>query len=163
PLLQKSVSGRPRLRFALAPEPLRILGDAARLEQVLFNLVTNAGDATLEKGEILVSTGTVDASEARWQTEPAASAARAIRLEVRDTGVGMRQEVLDHLFEPFFSTKSPDHGSGLGLASVYGIVQQSGGVIRVASEAGQGTQFSVYFPERTDATPDARDGSSVSV
>ena len=117
------------------------------LEQILVNLVRNAGDATAGDGAIEIRTGRAESGElaaiADWDRERGA----AIRLEVADDGAGMSAEQQAHLFEPFFTTKEPGRGTGLGLASVYGIVQQSGGAIAVESRAGAGTTFRIFLPE----------------
>ena len=154
PLLRRSVTGpdgsarsdgAERLHFDLEPLPLPVRADAAGLEQILMNLVRNASDATRNGGEIRVVTRRAGATEVARLTEFAAQAGGAIRLEVADSGVGMDAEVQAHLFEPFFTTKPPGEGTGLGLASVYGIVQQCGGTIQVESAAGRGASFRVYL------------------
>ncbi len=134
-----------RLHFDLDASPLHVRADAAGLEQILMNLVRNAGDATQGGGEIRVVTRRAAVEEVARLAEFPSGAQGAIRLEVIDTGIGMSPEVQAQLFEPFFSTKAAGHGTGLGLASVYGIVQQCGGAIQVESAAGRGATFRVYL------------------
>jgi signal transduction histidine kinase len=147
PLLRRSLDGRDRLTLELGAGPLSAFADRASLEQVLVNLVRNAGDATAERGEIVVRAGVAQPAEleelAGWSAPPTG----ALYFEVADSGVGMSAEVKAHLFEPFFTTKAPGRGTGLGLASVYGIVQQIGGALRVESEPDQGTTVRVFLPE----------------
>ncbi len=120
-----------QLRLELARRPLRVLGDRAQLEQVLGNLVLNARDALSEGGALQISTG-CDGESAR--------------LDLRDDGSGMSEEVQRHLFEPFFTTKGASRGTGLGLASCLGIVRQHDGSIRVESTLGRGTLVSIRLP-----------------
>jgi signal transduction histidine kinase len=152
PLLRRSVEGRERLRLELAPEPLPLRADATQLEQVLLNLVGNAAEATVERGEITIRTARA--------TNGGASAPTAVVLGVIDTGIGMSDEVQSRLFEPFFTTKPPGEGTGLGMASVHGIVEQSGGTIWVASRLGDGTRIEVHLPAaERDEPPAAAHGS----
>ena len=142
-----------RLRVDLDSLPLHVRADAAGLEQILMNLVRNAGDATRDGGEIRIRTGRASSAEFAhlpgWKGAPGA----AIRLEVSDSGSGMSPEVQAHLFEPFFSTKPAGRGNGLGLASVYGIVQQCGGAILVETSPGRGTTFRIYLQDARPPQP----------
>ncbi|MGM0576226.1 MAG: PAS domain S-box protein [Myxococcota bacterium] len=124
-----------------------VLADEGHLAQVLLNLVINARDALPEGGRVRLSTGfALDApTEAPFQTAEHQGA--WARLTVEDDGCGMEEHVRRHMFEPFFTTKGRERGTGLGLATVYGIVAQSGGRIRVRTRPGQGTRVDVYLPE----------------
>jgi CheY-like chemotaxis protein len=122
------------------------------IDQILLNLVVNARDAMPEGGRIIIETSAVE-----FDDDVAARTARArpgsfACLTVSDTGCGIPPEVLPHIFEPFFTTKEVGKGSGLGLATVFGIVQQHEGWINVYSEAGRGTTFRVYLPRQTKAS-----------
>jgi CheY-like chemotaxis protein len=120
--------------------------DPAQLEQVLINLAVNSRDAMPSGGRLSLSTGNLAVEPGHPDLPPGSW----VRLRVRDTGVGMSRDVKDHLFEPFFTTKHPGRGTGLGLATVYGIVRQAGGHVRVESQPGAGSTFDVLLP-RTEA------------
>lgn len=115
--------------------------DPHQLEQVLFNLAINARDAMGSRGELLVTT-----SNPLSPTLPQASEVGELLIEVRDNGSGIDPEILPKIFDPFFTTKSEGHGTGLGLSTVFGIVEQAGGTIRAHSEVGKGTSFHIHLP-----------------
>jgi CheY-like chemotaxis protein len=117
-----------------------VLMDPSQVDQILANLCVNARDATDGAGEVLISTSNVQMELGEVPS------GEYILLKVKDDGHGIEKETLEHLFEPFFTTKAPGGGTGLGLATVYGIVKQNGGHIRVTSEASQGTEFRIYLP-----------------
>ncbi len=123
-----------------------IRADAVQIEQVMMNLVVNARDAMPTGGTLAVTCADVEVDEAHAAAHVGAKPGPYVMLAVSDTGVGMSKETMDHMFEPFFTTKPSGEGAGLGLATVYGIVRQTGAHITVESEVGKGSVFTVYFP-----------------
>jgi two-component system cell cycle sensor histidine kinase/response regulator CckA len=142
----------------LSPTPAIIRIDPSELEQILLNLVINARDAVPAGGHIGLEVSRGPAPDTGGELPPG----DWVRLRVRDNGTGLSSEAREHLFEPFFTTKEEGKGTGLGLASVYGIVRQSHGVISVTSDAGQGTTFTLSWPavQVAAATPDDAPASS---
>jgi PAS domain S-box-containing protein len=163
PMLQRLIGEHIVLETALDPGAGSICVDLGQLEQVVLNLVVNARDAMPDGGRLTLRTGReILERQETSEGEEMPSGSYAV-LAVRDTGSGMEPEVLSRLFEPFFTTKDRDKGSGLGLATVHGIVHQSGGGIRVESTPGQGTRFTIFLPHTEEAAePMAETGAVVS-
>ena len=130
-------------------DPMLVKMDPAQIDQILANLVVNARDAIAGIGKIIIETGQATFDEGYCETRADCNPGSYALLAVSDTGCGMDQAVLAKLFDPFFTTKPPGHGTGLGLATVYGIVKQNNGVIYVYSEPGEGTTFKIYLPRHT--------------
>jgi len=130
-----------------------IYGDSGMIEQVLMNLAVNAHDAMPEGGTLTISLEEFWAGPEYVERNPGALAGQLVRLQVSDTGFGMTEAVRTRIFEPFFTTKEVGKGTGLGLATVFGIVRQHSGWIEVFSEVGKGTTFTVYFPACDEAVP----------
>ena len=123
-----------------------VMADAGMLEQVLVNLAVNARDAMPKGGELIISTFSCDIDATYLQCRPQASAGQFVCLQVSDSGSGMDTQTMERIFEPFFTTKGVGKGTGLGLATVYGIVKQHHGWVEVASQMGVGTTFKVFIP-----------------
>ena len=151
-MLRRLLVGNVQLVTDLRPEVGNITVDPAQLQQVLMNLALNARDALPRGGTVRFTTSNVDLTEEFARQHPGAHAGPHVMLSVADDGVGIPAAIRDHVFEPFFTTKELGSGTGLGLATVYGIVKQSDGYIWFESEEGRGTTFHVCFPRR--AGPD---------
>ncbi len=137
--------------------------DPSQVDQLLANLCVNARDAIEGVGVVTLATGNVLVDEPFCRSRAGALPGEYVRLTVADDGCGMDKEVLDHLFEPFFTTKGPGKGTGLGLATVHGIVSQNGGFIDVRSEPGRGTGFDIYLPRSTEAPVEAPSSEATDV
>ncbi|HVQ93358.1 MAG TPA: response regulator [Mycobacteriales bacterium] len=147
----------------LAPGPLPVTIDHTKLEQIILNLVVNARAAMPDGGRLTIATADVEAEpdagrsgeirvgQAGAGVQPAPPPGLRVRLTVADTGTGMVASVAEHAFDPFFTTKGPGKGTGLGLATVYGVVQEAGGEIRLWTEPGKGTAFDIYLPAAASA------------
>jgi signal transduction histidine kinase/DNA-binding response OmpR family regulator len=134
-----------------APDLDLVKVDPGQIEQVLLNLVINARDAMLQGGKLIIETANVHSGTGEAHQHPGSSSGKQVMLSVTDSGIGMTEEVKAHLFEPFFTTKEKGKGTGLGLATCYGIIEQSGGRIEVDSTVGEGTTFRIYLPATTEA------------
>jgi PAS domain S-box-containing protein len=146
-MLQRLIREDIELSWKPGPEPLQIRIDPSQLDQILVNLVVNARDAIPGSGRLMIETRGVTLTHLPEGSEPVGELPGPFALlSVSDTGCGMDDEILAHIFEPFFTTKGVGQGTGLGLATVYGIVNQNKGYITVSSRPGEGTTFSIYFP-----------------
>jgi signal transduction histidine kinase/ActR/RegA family two-component response regulator len=140
-----------KLHVNLEPQLGRVKADSAQLEQVIMNLVFNARDAMPLGGDLTIQTANSDLDAAWTGKHPGVQPGPYVMFAVRDTGHGMDEETQSHLFEPFFTTKDTNKGTGLGLATVYGTVNQSGGCVNVSSQLGIGTVIEVYLPRVEEA------------
>jgi CheY-like chemotaxis protein len=134
------------LEFSPPPEIALVYGDAGMMEQVLLNLSVNARDAMQFGGKLIISLQPLTVDEPYVRSHPEARTGAYVLLRVTDTGCGMDPATLNRIFEPFFTTKDVGKGTGLGLATVYGIVKLHEGWVEVSSEVGKGTTFSIYLP-----------------
>jgi PAS domain S-box-containing protein len=145
-LLERLLGEDIAVELALAAQPLTVKADAAQLEQVLMNLAVNARDAMPEGGTLTIETAAAALDNADNPDKPGLTPGDYAAIRVRDTGCGMQPDILSRIFEPFFTTKDKEKGTGLGLATTYGIVKQHEGGIWAHSEPGGGTTFEVYLP-----------------
>jgi len=146
-MLPRLIGEHIEYQFTPDPNPARVKADPGQIEQVIMNLAVNARDAMPNGGKLLVQTRTVELDESEAAKRPPMSPGPYVLFSVTDTGQGMDEKTKAHIFEPFFTTKEVGKGTGLGLATVYGVVKQSGGFIWVESSPGQGARFEIYFPQ----------------
>jgi two-component system cell cycle sensor histidine kinase/response regulator CckA len=150
-MLRRLIGKHIELTVKLAPHLGQVKAGQSQLEQVIVNLVVNARDAMLEGGKLLIETANLTVSEMLASSLPFLRPGPYVLLTVRDTGAGMDGNTQRHIFEPFFTTKPPGKGTGLGLATVYGVVKQSGGGVTVESVVGKGSTFKIFLPQAQEA------------
>jgi CheY-like chemotaxis protein len=134
------------VKTQLDPKLESVFADQGTMEQIIMNLAVNAKDAMPKGGQLTIKTRNVKLNKASCRLMPEASPGQFVCISLADTGIGMGKKVIQHIFDPFFSTKEPGKGTGLGLSVVYGIVKQHNGWIHVESTPGKGTVFEVYIP-----------------
>jgi CheY-like chemotaxis protein len=156
-LLQQTLGEHIHVVLDLTDQPHPILADPSQLERALLNLAVNARDAMPTGGSLSIATDNVTVDADYADARPGVRSGPSVRLTVSDTGIGIPADIVDQVFEPFFTTKGGDAGTGLGLASVYGIVTQAGGTIQVKSAPEVGTTFTILLPATNEVavrTPD---------
>jgi signal transduction histidine kinase len=154
-MLRRLISEDIELRISLDPDLAWTKADPGQFEQVIMNLCVNARDAMPEGGRLTIETANIDMDMTETGEHSVLGTEQHVMLAVSDTGIGMDAETKARIYEPFFTTKTPDKGTGLGLPTVYGIVKQSGGDILVYSEVGHGTTFKVFLPKATEVSGEA--------
>ena len=149
-MLRRLIGENVELAWLPCPVPARVKMDPSQIDQILANLCVNARDAVGDKGHVAIETGLAEFDDKHCAAHAGFLPGRFVRLAVRDDGCGMDAETRARLFEPFYTTKEVGQGTGLGLATVYGIVTQNDGFIRVDSEPGRGSTFQIYLPQLQD-------------
>ncbi|MDB4929217.1 MAG: periplasmic sensor hybrid histidine kinase [Myxococcaceae bacterium] len=155
-MLQRVIGEDIELETRLGESPVRCKTDPGQIEQAMLNLVVNARDAMPRGGKLTIEARQIALDQEHCRLHPNARPGEYVRISVTDTGSGMSPEVLARVFEPFFTTKAAGSGTGLGLAMVYGTVQQSGGHVEVRTQPGRGSTFTIYLPATDDPATDRR-------
>ena len=150
-MLKRLIGAHIDLSTTLAADLGRVKAEQSQMEQVIVNLAVNARDAMPDGGRLLIETANFEVSEKPAGSDAFLEPGPYVLLSVTDTGVGMDSETRRHIFEPFFTTKGPGKGTGLGLATVYGVVKQSGGCVIVESEPGGGSTFKIFLPRTQES------------
>jgi PAS domain S-box-containing protein len=161
-LLERTLEENIRITLNHGPEDVKVNADPSRLQQVLMNLAINARDVMPQGGELTITLDQTRVRPDRRFPIPGIKSGKWVRLRVADTGCGIEPEVLPHVFEPFFTTKPSGQGTGLGLAQVWGIIEQHEGKVFVDSKQGQGTTFTIYLPVQTASQQKRVDSSDTS-
>jgi signal transduction histidine kinase len=162
-MLERVIGEDIELRTLIDPFTGNFMADPGKMEQVLLNLAVNARDAMPSGGKLIIETTNRTFDEGYVRHHPGSKTGEYVRIAVSDTGIGMDQETLSHVYEPFFTTKGIGKGTGLGMSTVYGIVKQSDGYINCYSEMGKGTTFTIYLPmtsEEADKPPGQSGGAN---
>src|SRR5437588_6007946 len=162
-LLRRLIGEKVKLDLVHGRDLWRVKVDVSQFEQVIVNLAVNARDAMPDGGKLTVRTTNVPAVDAEKLGHKGMPGAEYVRIDVVDTGTGIPADIVDKIFEPFFSTKEVGKGTGLGLSTVYGIVKQTGGFIYVDSAADKGTAFHIFLPRHhpeQEVQPDAAAGAA---
>jgi len=158
-LLRRLIGEKVKLDLMHGRDLWPVKVDVSQFEQVIVNLAVNARDAMPDGGKLTVKTANVTADESAQLSHKGMPAADYVRIDISDTGTGIPPDIVDKIFEPFFSTKEVGKGTGLGLSTVYGIVKQTGGFVYVDSVPGEGTSFRIFLPRHRpelDAQPEAQ-------
>ncbi len=157
-MLEKVIGKDVEIKVILAPELATVRADRSQIEQILMNLCLNARDAMPHGGRLIIRTGNVDLNEEMCRRKPGLSPGLHAELTVSDNGIGMDVQTREHMYDPFFTTKDAGKGTGLGLATVFGIVRQHEGFIAAESELGHGATFRIYLPASMNVatTPEPR-------
>jgi len=154
-LLERTIEKNIQMHIDFSAEQSIVLGDPAQMHQIIMNLVFNARDAMPEGGQLYIETRNIDLDEAFCKANRVENTGKYLQMIVKDSGCGIPKEIIDRIFDPFFTTKKPGEGSGMGLATVYGILRNHGGFIKVTSEPDQGTSFKAYLPVTSEKLKNA--------
>ena len=152
-MLRRLVGEDIEIVTVLSPQAELVIADPGQMTQVLMNLAVNARDAMPSSGHLVIETAHLDLYQNSVKEHPEVEPGPYVQLTISDSGIGMDEATKSHIFEPFFTTKKSGQATGLGLATVYGIVKQAGGSIWVYSEPGKGTTFKVYLPQVNEGIP----------